>query len=244
MEFTDDGVILHVRPHGETHAVATVFTEHQGRWAGLVYGGQGRRKGSVLQPGNTVRAVWKGRNEDSLGAFSLELTDARAGFAMQDRLALAALTAICALALDTLPEREPLPGCYRALDVVLAAIDDPDLWPALMARFELGLLAALGFGLTLDRCAATGAREDLIYMSPRSAAAVSASAGEPYKDKLLPLPAFLRGVSSEADFNAAADALTTTGYFIESRILHAVGKELPEARRNIERLLRARADAA
>ena len=119
MEFTDDGVILHARPHGETHAVAEIFTAQHGRWAGLIYGGQGRKQGPVLQPGNAVRAAWRGRNEDSLGAFTLELTDARAGHAMQDRLSLNALTAVCAVALDTLPEREPLPGCYAALDVLL-----------------------------------------------------------------------------------------------------------------------------
>ena len=119
----------------------------------------------------------------------------------------------------------------------LAVIDDPDVWPALMARFELGLLAALGFGLTLDRCAATGVRENLIYVSPRSASAISAEAGEPYKDKLLPLPAFLCGASSTASAKESAEALRTTGHFLETRILHSIGKELPEPRRKVETLL-------
>jgi DNA repair protein RecO (recombination protein O) len=111
-----------------------------------------------------------------------------------------------------------------------------------MARWELGLLAELGFGLTLDRCASTGARENLIYVSPRSACAVSAEAGEPYKEKLLPLPAFLRGASNGASREEAIAALTTTGYFIETRILHLSDKTLPDARRRLVDLLKESAN--
>ncbi|HXI87434.1 MAG TPA: DNA repair protein RecO C-terminal domain-containing protein, partial [Parvularculaceae bacterium] len=124
-----------------------------------------------------------------------------------------------------------------AMVVLLDNLGASDVWPALMARWELGLLAELGFGLSLDRCAATGARENLIYVSPRSASAVSAEAGAPYKDKLLPLPAFLRGASNEATREDAIDALKTTGYFIETRILHLAGKTLPEARAHLVDML-------
>ncbi|MEO1135519.1 MAG: DNA repair protein RecO [Pseudomonadota bacterium] len=240
MNFTDAGIILDARPHGETHAVVDVFTRHHGRWAGLVYGGQGKRMRPLLQPGNEVAAEWKGRSEDSLGHFSLEMAHARAGEAMGERLSLAGLSAACAVALATLPEREAHARAYEAMSVLLANLDDIEVWPALMARWELGLLAELGFGLTLDRCAATGANDNLIYVSPRSACAVSAEAGEPYKDKLLPLPAFLRGVSSDATLADAIDALATTGYFIETRILHLADRQLPEARRRVVEMLEAR----
>ncbi len=159
---------------------------------------------------------------------------------MGDRLSRAGLSAACAVALETLPEREAHKRAYQAMAVLLATLDDIDVWPALMARWELGLLAELGFGLTLDRCAATGARENLIYVSPRSACAVSADAGEPYKDKLLPLPAFMRGASAEATLEQAIDALATTGHFIETRILHLTDKQLPEARLRVVELLKAR----
>ncbi|PQA86441.1 DNA repair protein RecO [Hyphococcus luteus] len=240
MNFTDVGIVLDARAHGETHAVVDVFTQSHGRWAGLVYGGQGKRMRPLLQAGNEVTLEWKGRGEDSLGHFSLEMSHARAGEAMGERLSLAALSAACAVALATLPEREAHARAYTAMAVLLANLDDIEVWPALMARWELGLLAELGFGLTLDRCAATGARENLVYVSPRSACAVSAEAGEPYKDKLLPLPAFLRGASSEASPKEAIDALATTGHFIETRILHLSDKQLPEARMRIVELLKGR----
>lgn len=241
MEFTDDGIILAARAHGESAAVAEILTPHHGRWAGLVYGGQGRTKTPLLQPGNGVKAAWKGRLDDSLGFFSLELTHARAASLMQDRIALAALTAACAVASATLPERQAHGRVYHTLRILFDHLEDIDIWPALMARWELGLLAELGFGLTLDRCAATGARENLIYVSPKSASAVSAEAGEPYKDRMLPLPAFLRDAGADASIANAVAGLKTTGHFIETRILHAANQELPEARRRLADLLRSHA---
>lgn len=236
MSFDDQGIILEARAHGETAAVAHIFTAQHGACAGLVYGGQGRRMRPVLQPGNEVKLDWKGRG-DSLGHFTLELTRARAGEAMGERLSLAALAAAAALARAVLPEREAHERSYVALGVLLDHVGEPEIWPALMARWELGLLSELGFGLTLDRCAATGARDNLIYVSPRSACAVSRAAGDPYKDKMLPLPAFLKD-GKEASPADAVDALTTTGYFIETRILHLSNRELPEARKRILEMLK------
>lgn len=243
MDFTDDGIILSARAHGETAAVAEIFTPHHGKWAGLVYGGQGRTQRPILQPGNSVRATWKGRLNESLGHFAMELTHARAGELMQDRLSLAGLTAACSVAAATLPEREAHPRAYHTMRILLDHLGDIDIWPALMARWELGLLAELGFGLTLDRCAATGAREDLIYISPKSASAISREAGEPYRDRMLPLPAFLRDASAEASLADALDGLKTTGHFIETRILHSTNADMPEARRRVIDLLRAESAA-
>lgn len=237
MEFIDEGIVLSARAHGETNAVADIFTALHGRWSGLVYGGQGRRMQPILQAGNEVRAVWKGRLDESLGHYSLELVHSRAGALLHDRTALAALSAACAVAGACLPEREPHAPAYRAMAILLAALEDIDLWPPIFARWELGLLAELGFGLSLDRCAATGQAEDLVYVSPRSGRAVSAEAGEPYKDKLFRLPAFFQDGAAGATMAEAIGALELSGYFIETRILHAANKELPEARRRLRDLL-------
>jgi DNA repair protein RecO (recombination protein O) len=236
MAFVDDAFVLTARAHGETHAVVEIFAEGHGRRAGLVYGGQGRRMRPILQPGNEVRADWKGRG-DGLGFFSLELTHARAAALMQDRFALAGLAAVCAVAAATLPESEPHARIYRSMRVLFDHFGDVELWPPLLARFELGLLAELGFGLSLERCAATGARDNLAFVSPKSACAVSAAAGEPYRDKLLPLPPFLIDAGAPASVADALAALTTTGYFIETRVLHALHREMPDARRRLIDLL-------
>jgi DNA repair protein RecO (recombination protein O) len=239
MTFSDRGIVLGARAHGETNAVVELFTEEHGRWAGLVYGGQGRKMQPLLQPGNAVLAEWKGRGE-GLGFYALELQKAHAAELIDDSLSLAALLAVTSVARECLPEREPHAGAFRALSVLVAHLGEVDIWPQLMARWELGLLAELGFGLTLDKCAATGAREELIYVSPRSASAVSREAGEPYKAKMLPLPAFLRDPLAGAAPEDVIAALKTTGYFIETRILHLSNKPLPEARLKLLELLKAR----
>ena len=167
MNITDRGIILEARPHGETHAIVQIFSEHHGRWSGLVHGGQGRTKGPLIQPGNEVAFEWKGRGTDVLGHFVLEMGRARAAEAMQDRLSLAALSSACAVALATLPEREAHAPSYAAMQVLLDNLEEIDLWPALMARWELGLLAELGFGLTLDKCAATGVPCSFIFFRCR-----------------------------------------------------------------------------
>jgi DNA repair protein RecO (recombination protein O) len=248
VEFEEEAIVLGARPHGEAHAVAELFTAQRGRWAGLVYGGQSRKTLPVLQPGNGVKAVWKGRLDDSLGHFTLELSSPRAARHLIDRFALSGLSAAASVTLATLTEREPHPRLFAALNIFFDALDAPEIWPALLARYELGLLAELGFGLSLDRCVATGGADRLIYVSPRSGAAVSETAGEPYKNKLLPLPAFLRDVSVAASPEDIKAALVMTGYFIETRILHPAGKELPEARKRIVDLLQrpeaSRADAS
>ena len=236
MSFVDSGIILDVRPYGETHGVAHIFTEHYGRRVGLVHGGQGRRMRPILQPGNEVKADWKGR-ADSLGHFMLEMVRARAAEAMDERISLAALSAACATALSVLPEGEAHERAFRGMIILLDNIDDGDLWPALMARWELGLLAELGFGLTLDKCVATNVSDELVYVSPRSACAVSRSAGEPYKEKLLKLPGFLKDGQHTASLEDALAGLNTTGFFLETRILHLSDKQLPESRRRIVDLL-------
>ena len=239
MEFSDQGVVLAARAHGESHAIADILTETRGRWSGLVYGGQGTKQRPVLQAGNDVRLTWKGRVSDSLGHFSLELERPRAAALMQDRISLAGLSALAAVAAACLNEREPHDGVYQGFKVLLAHLDNVDLWPALMARWELGLLAALGFGLTLDKCAATGTKENLVYVSPKSAQAGCQEAGAPYHEKMLALPGFLSQKNVDATHEDALCGLRLTAYFLETRVLWPSDRTLPQARQRVLELLQS-----
>jgi DNA repair protein RecO (recombination protein O) len=160
---------------------------------------------------------------------------------MDDPLALAGLSSLCALA-RLLPERDPHPNLFEVTLFVLGFLDEPDVWPALMVRWELALLDELGFGLDLASCAATGAREDLVYVSPKSGRAVSADAGAPYKDRMLSLPAFLdkgrQGAPTAAD---VAAGLELTGHFLETRVLIPREGAMPQARRRLAELIARRA---
>ena len=230
MEWTDEAIILSVRPHGETAAIVELLTRRHGRHMGLVHGGRSRKQRPVLQIGNHVDATWKARLSEHLGHITLELRRGYAAASMERPAALTALSSMCTLA-HLLPERDPHPALYEVTLFVLGFLDDDDVWPALYVRWELALLEELGFGLDLAECAATGGNDNLIYVSPKTGRAVSASAGEPYRDRLLALPAFLAPGRAEApSTHDVAAGLKLTGYFLESRVFRPREAELPEVR--------------
>jgi DNA repair protein RecO (recombination protein O) len=229
MQWSDEGVVLGARPHGEAGAVAELFTRQHGRHLGFVHGGRSRRLRPVLQVGNHVDVQWKARLIDHLGYFTIELRRGFAAQAMQEPAALAALTSMAALA-RLLPERDPHPQLFEVTLFVLGFLEEPEVWPALVARWELALLEELGFGLDLARCAATGTTSELTHVSPKSGRAVSAAAAEPYRDRLLALPAFLRGGPAEITAADVAAAFALTGHFLDARVLRPRDMRLPEAR--------------
>lgn len=228
MEWRDEGVILGVRRHGETSAIAEMLTAEHGRCLGLVRGGRSRTQRPVLQPGNLVQVTWRARLEEHLGNFTLEALSLKAGAIMEEPFRLAGLSAIVALA-QLLPEREPHRRMYDALHIVLDAIDDDSVWPALMVRWEMGLLDELGFGLDLSKCAVTGEAAELSFVSPRTGRSVSAAAAAPYRERLLALPGFLLGTVTAAPADIL-DGFLLTGHFLNRHIFEPRGIAAPEAR--------------
>jgi DNA repair protein RecO (recombination protein O) len=238
MQWSEEGIVLAVRRHGETSVILEVLTRGHGRSLGLVRGGRSRAMRPVLLAGNSVLVTWRARLEDHLGMFTAELAKPRAARLMDDAFKLAGLSAVVGLAL-LLPEREPHPRIYDATMLLLERMEDDAVWPALMARWELGLLEELGFGLDLGRCAATGSNQALAYVSPRTGRAVSLEAGEPYRDRLLKLPQFLTEAGGSPDASDVAEGLKLTGYFLERHILNPRGLTAPGARDVVlERLAR------
>ena len=231
MEWRDEGIVLGVKRHGETSAIVEVMTRAHGRHLGLVRGGRSTRFQSLLQQGNSLDLVWRARLDEHLGAYAIEPLVLRAGRLIASALALNGLAYLGAL-LRLLPERDPHEGLHAALSLISDHLDAPDVAPVLIARFEAMILAECGFGLDLSTCAATGGREDLIYVSPKSGRAVSAAAGAPWRDKLLPLPAFLR---VDEDFVPPAEdvaaAFRMTGYFLERDLFAPRGLPMPDSRR-------------
>lgn len=191
MEWRDRGVVLGARAHGETSVVVELLTARHGRHLGLVRGGKSRRLRPVLQPGNAVEALWRARIDDHLGTYTVEALALRAARIIDSAAALHAVNHLCGLA-RLLPEREPQALLHGMLDAMMEGLEDPASLPLRIVQYELACLAALGFGLDLARCGATGSTDDLVYVSPKTGRAVSARAAGPYADRLLPLPPFLR----------------------------------------------------
>jgi DNA repair protein RecO (recombination protein O) len=222
MNLNDEAIVCAVLPHGEHGAVVRLLTPSAGLVAGYVRGGRSRKLRPVLQPGNVVQANLRSRVEEQLPAASIEPLRSRAPLAM-DRLAAPALEWLCSLTAMTLAEGVVYPQVHAALSGLLDVMehaDDQRLWMAGLVRYELLLLGQLGFGLDLSECAATGAKDDLAYVSPKSSRAVCRGAGLPYAARLLPLPAFMRGQGGTPSWDDIADGLKTTGYFLERDVLN------------------------
>ncbi|HYG28211.1 MAG TPA: DNA repair protein RecO [Caulobacteraceae bacterium] len=229
MEWQDDAFVLSARAHGETGAIVELLTATHGKFAAHVAGGASRKMKPFLQAGARVIAQYRSRVSEQLGSASLEPVGEGPAALFDDALALAGLASAASIA-AALPEREPHPGAFHALEALIGVLGNPDIWPAVYVRFEAGLLSDLGFELDLSKCTATGSTDDLVYVSPRTGRAVSRAAGEPYKDRLLKLPPFLlsaQGGLAEGDIGQGLDL---TGHFLESHVFGPMNRPLPPAR--------------
>ena len=241
MQLRAEAIILSVRAHGEHGAIARALTESDGLQPGYVRGGHSRKLRPILQPANLVLGEWRSRTEDALPGLTVELIHSRAAM-FSEPLPAAAFQWATALTASALPEGQPYPRLYTALDGVLAAIEAAPAargWAVAMVRYELLLLAELGFGLDLEHCAATGRNDDLAYVSPKSGIAVSRLGAEGYENRLLRLPPFLIE-GGAAEWDDILDGLRLTGHFLERDLLIGKGAEILAARaRLVDRLKRA-----
>jgi len=232
MEWTDEGIVLGVRRHGESSAIVELLTRGHGRHLGLVRGGAGSRMRPLLQPGNSVAAVWRARLDEHLGTWTIEGTRLRAATLLASSHAVFGVTHLASLA-RLLPERDPHAEIYAMLHRTLDDFDDAGEAAVHLVKFELAMLAELGFGLDLDNCVASGETADLIYVSPKSGGAVSRAAGEPWRDRLLRLPAFLRegegGANGWSDQDLQ-DGFRLTGLFLLRHVLEPRGQGHSDAR--------------
>ncbi len=236
MQWQDEGVVLAARRHGESSAVISVFTPTRGRHAGLVRGGASRRARSVYEPGNRLRVTWRARLAEQLGSFSAELETTVAARLLDDPDRLAGLGSACALLEATLPERDPHPILYNMFSELIDILPENEGWLERYVRFELNLLAELGFGLDLAACAVTGATTDLVYVSPRTGRAVSRAGAGVWADRLLPLPGFLLG-EAPADPAQIRAGLRLTGAFLRRHLFDASERPMPSARERLVRRL-------
>ena len=217
MNWSDEGIVLSARKHGETSVIVTLMTTAHGCHAGLVRGGAGRRARGLYETGNFVTADWRARLEEHLGTYTCELLKPNAALVLDEPVKLAGLSSACAVTERALPEREPHPELYESLKTLVASIEEEG-WLQRYVMWELGILTDLGFGLDLTSCAATGRQDNLVYVSPKSGQAVSEKAGAPYKEKLLPLPSFLSPLENDSGTPSKEDlaaGLELTGYFLE-----------------------------
>lgn len=236
MDWKDRGLVIGLRKHGETSVVLELMTQERGRHFGVVRGGRSKSLRAALQPGNRLWATWRARLEEQLGVFVVEADFLRAGALMRSSQSLHALQWVSCL-LRLLPERDPHPEIFHLAEDLLDRFACEAAPSAALARFELRLLTELGFGLDLTRCAATGAHEDLIYVSPKSGRAVGREAGAPWRHRLLALPSFLLSERAPEGEDELVAAFRLTEHFLRRDLFEPRGKPLPECRDHFVRLL-------
>jgi DNA repair protein RecO (recombination protein O) len=241
MDWDAPAIVLDARPYGEGDAVATVMTEAHGLHRGLARGGASRAQAGLWQPGNLVQVRWVARLAEQLGSFSAEMIHPGAAFVIDDPLALAMLSALCAVAEGALPEHEPHPRVFHGLVHLVARLPHGAPMLTKLIRWETVLLFHLGYGLDLASCAVTGDTTGLAYVSPRTGRAVTEAAAGIWKSRLLRLPSFLVGgdTAGPADWR---DGLVLTGHFLARDAFGARHRPLPRARQMLYDRVAALAD--
>ncbi len=240
MHWVGDAIICSVLPHGEHGAVVRILSADDGILAGYVKSARASRNRATWLPGNLVQAEWRLRAEGQLGSITGDLMRSRADLFFANAASGAAIIWITHLVAAGLPERLAYPNISLALRGVLDTMslsEDPLQWATAVVRFELLLLSELGFGLDLSSCAATGFTQELIYVSPKSAQAVSRAAGLPYHSRLLALPFFLTaGTETAASWTELHRGFILTGYFLERHLINTMTTLFDARRHFIERL--------
>ena len=231
MDWRADGILIATRKYGETAIILELFTQDKGRHVGVVPGGTSRKMAPLLQVGAQLDAAWRARLVDHIGTYSVELIRSRAADVMNDRVALAGLSSVCALLSFTLPEREAYPALYARTLAVLDGLG-ADRWADAYLSWEMALLTEMGFGLDLSACAVTGATQDLTYISPRTGRAVSRAAAGDWAERLLPMTPALEGMAR--DLADVIEGLRVTGHFLEQHLARSLGdRSIPPARQRL-----------
>jgi DNA repair protein RecO (recombination protein O) len=234
MYWSDEGIVVGTRRHGESNAIIEVMTRHHGRHLGLVRGGAGSRQRPVLQPGNSLHVEWRARLDEHLGHYTVEALKLRTAALLALPHAVYGVTHLSALC-RLLPERDPHPAVHEMLEETFDRLDDASDVAVRVVRFEMMMLSELGFGLDLETCAATGSRDELDYVSPKSGRAVSRTAAMPWQDRLLRLPWFLRDHTVENGVSAddLRDGFALTGFFLTRHVLEPRGLAFSDARQSL-----------
>ncbi len=229
-EWEGPAIAIFARRHAENDAILEVFSKEHGRVSGYVYGGASSKKRAFLEPGQVLYLHWSSKAANQLGYFEKIEIQSPKSVSMSDGASLNAISTICSLLHFGLPEAMPYPQLFDGTVILLSAIENTIDWQSSYVRWEAGLLSDTGYGFDLSVCALTGTQEDLKWVSPKTGRAACASAGEPYKDKLLALPPFLLSHENAIEKGDIADGLALTGWFLERDLLAQAFQTMPESR--------------
>ncbi len=232
VSFSDEGYIIKQRRHGERGLILTVLTKNNGKLTGYVKNAVNKKNLGIYQLGNSISLNAYSRLEENMYSFHVDLLAANAVNFMTSPEKLAALTSLCELCNDCLPEKENTESFFNLIDNFFKQINE-DNWRTYYSYFEFYLLEYLGIGLDLSECSATGRRDHLLYVSPRTGKAVSAEAGEPYRNRLFAYPKYIVEKNYHPSLREVSDLLKMTEFFLNKNFFQLHGLKFPENRVNL-----------
>lgn len=232
MLWNDQGIIIHTSRHGERNILVSLLTREHGRSKGMMTLSSNRLDTEI---GTLVEARWQARLREHLGRFQLESVFSPFSKIVSSNEALLCLTSACSWLELLLPEHESHPDLFEEMYHFIHHVGELNrLWHYI--HFEQSILRATGIDLVLDKCAATGQMHDLLYISPKTGRAVSAGAGEPYREKLLELPDCLRPQAKSEEIYSLQDlllGLDVLEYFLEHFVLQVHNLKIPNVRQRL-----------
>lgn len=223
MQWQDQCIILSTRSFSENSRIVSVFNRSLGKTSGLLRGLK-----QSIQLGDIASVAWRGRNNDSLGTLSVENLFSSFAFLFNNPLEILAIESACTLCLYGLPEKAPHEQLFESMKTLLLKLTQKG-WLSAYVDFELQFLAEVGLGLDLSKCAVTGKKEGLFYISPKTGKAVIEEVGEKYKDRLFILPQFLLK-KTDSTISDILCALQITEHFLKMYFCGISSKDLPLSR--------------
>ncbi|MCR5225118.1 MAG: DNA repair protein RecO [Alphaproteobacteria bacterium] len=224
MQWQENCIILSIKTFSENARIVSLFNETLGRTAGLVRGLK-----TPIQQGDISDVLWKGRLAEQLGTLKVENIFSPFPYLINNPLGVSMIDSACTLCVNGLPEKAPHPNLFNVMKSLFMSVNNGH-WLANYALFELAFLSEVGAGLDFSKCAVTGAKENLCFVSPRTGRAVIREVGEKYKDKLFSLPKFLIGEDDKPQLTDIFSALKITGHFLKMFFYGINNRELPLSR--------------
>jgi DNA repair protein RecO (recombination protein O) len=224
MQWRDESVVLSASSFSENSRIVTVFNRSIGKSSGLLRGTK-----SSIQAGDISDVTWRGKTIEHLGSFKIENIFSPFGHVFKDAYSLFAIECACAICINGLPIRALHEKLFDSLKELMIAISKGN-WYADYVFFEMLFLSEIGYGLNFSKCAVTGKKNGLYYVSPRTGCAVTKEAGIEYGDRLFQLPEFMISKSRIIAKSDMIDALKITGHFLKMYFQEITGKDLPLSR--------------
>ena len=202
----DIGLVLDKKHYRENKLIVELYTKSNGVCRVLV-----NKKIRIYQKADLVEVCFRTQPNRFLNFAKIDVTKSFLSYIISDHTKVLLASLITSIILSFLKVEKDhdlfdiIVSYLRSLVKKVSVLEYIDL--------ELLILSSAGYRLSMDRCAATNSKQNLFFVSPKTARAVSYEAARGYENKLLKLPQFILEKSEPLNSEDIKDAFNLTGYF-------------------------------